>query len=81
MASKPTPTLRHDGIALVIGALFAAVGVSAVHDSVGDVAFPSNWIFGVCCILFGGMIVGVAINHISVGRRTRKLNDVKGGNK
>lgn len=81
MAARPAPTLRHDGIAFVLGVLFVVVGVSAIHNSVTLAVYSNDWIFGVCSTVFGSMIVGVAVNHISVGRRSRKLNDVKGGKK
>lgn len=63
--AKTKKILTNDIISGGCGLLLTWVGIGGVNDEVRGVRYGWGWQIGVALIVFGIMIMGVAINRIS----------------
>lgn len=63
-----------DIIAGACGLLLTWVGIGSVGDTVRGIRYGWGWQIGVAFIIFGSMIMGVAINRISNSYRKAKTD-------
>jgi uncharacterized integral membrane protein len=76
---------RNDIITGVIGCLIVWVGADVINTKITKPdLFDNNWLFGLVLVIFGSMIIGVAINKTSMNFRANnssKKNSSKNGKK
>ncbi len=65
--SKAKASYRNDIIVGVLGSILTWVGADIIHKEIIQPGLlSSDWRFGLCLVIFGSMIVGVAVNKVSL---------------